>query len=336
MSSNSIYTTVDRVKYEDFNIPIKYRKEGEYEPFVYIIEETSSKRKYIGCRYADNCLVSDLGTIYFTSSKEIEWKDNLHSYVVLDIYQCETNYDAIILEEELITNNNAVRSSDYINLAHPSIGFSGGRPGFFTAIDQYGNKFFISREDERYINGELHGQRKGQKMPEDFCLGASNRMKDKVAVKDKDENFYLVETTDPRYISGELVPIATGREVSEETRKKISESNKNKVVSPETRKKMSQSRIGRFVSEETRQKLSDANKGKKRTPEQNKRNSIAQLGKKVSEEVKSKISSSISKKKWINNKEINKRVDVSDVDFYLSDGWILGRVKKDKTIVDLE
>ena len=50
--------------------------------------------------------------------------------------------------------------------------------------------------------------------------------------------------------------------LSEETRQKISEANKNKIVSKETREKMHEAWVGHEVSEETRKKISEANKGR--------------------------------------------------------------------------
>lgn len=58
-----------------------------------------------------------------------------------------------------------------------------------------------------------------------------------------------------------------GKKVNEETRKKIGEKNKlknkGKQHSQETRKKMSEKHKGKQFSEETRKKLSDSQKGKK-------------------------------------------------------------------------
>lgn len=53
------------------------------------------------------------------------------------------------------------------------------------------------------------------------------------------------------------------RRLSEETKRKISESNKGRTISEETRKKLSDSHKGVKLSEETRLKMSISNKGKK-------------------------------------------------------------------------
>ena len=55
---------------------------------------------------------------------------------------------------------------------------------------------------------------------------------------------------------------ALGYKHTEETKKKMSESHKGKQPTEETRKKMSESQKGKVVSEETRKKISMSNKGK--------------------------------------------------------------------------
>ena len=51
-----------------------------------------------------------------------------------------------------------------------------------------------------------------------------------------------------------------GRAVTEETRRKMSESHKGRTISDETRRKMSDAK--KTISDETRRKMSEANKGK--------------------------------------------------------------------------
>ena len=50
--------------------------------------------------------------------------------------------------------------------------------------------------------------------------------------------------------------------ISDETRKKMSESQKGRTLSEETRKKISEAKKGRIFSAETRKKLSEAKKGR--------------------------------------------------------------------------
>ncbi len=75
----------------------------------------------------------------------------------------------------------------------------------------------------------------------------------------------------------------TGREVSQETRDKISKANTGKRRTEEAKKKMSDRKIGRTLSREHVEKISASNKGKKRTAEQCKNISNSLKGKKHSE-----------------------------------------------------
>jgi hypothetical protein len=123
-----------------------------------------------------------------------------------------------------------------------------------------------------------------------------------------------------RDVSGELNPMF-GKTHSEETRKKISkkrgskkrydvtdkhrkiisDTHKNKIVSKETRKKISEALKGKYVgelnhmfgkthSEETRKKISEANKGNIPSEETRKKISEANKGNIPSEETRKKIS----------------------------------------------
>ena len=91
--------------------------------------------------------------------------------------------------------------------------------------------------------------------------------------------------------------------MTEETKKKISESKKGKHHSEEARKKMSESHKGRKLSEETRIKMSESRKGKIPWNKGKPGNSGSfKKGHKPSAEVKSKIN---IKKQYINeNNEI--------------------------------
>ena len=90
------------------------------------------------------------------------------------------------------------------------------------------------------------------------------------------------------------------KNMSEEVRKKISESLKGKTLSEEVRNKISESLKGKQFSEETRRKLSDANKGKTLSEEVRKKMSDAKKGKPapnkgipMSEEQKKKLSKKV-------------------------------------------
>ena len=84
--------------------------------------------------------------------------------------------------------------------------------------------------------------------------------------------------------------------MSEETKRKLSIANKGKTFSKETRKKISEANkghkcnVGHVVSEQTRKKISEANKGKRRSEEFGRVMSRHNRERVVSEESKKKMS----------------------------------------------
>lgn len=92
---------------------------------------------------------------------------------------------------------------------------------------------------------------------------------------------------------------------SEETRRKISESNKGRVVSEETRRKIGESNSGKIRTEETKKKLSEARKRRPPPSEETRRKiSEASKGKThtVSEATKEKLRIA-AKEQWERKKE---------------------------------
>jgi group I intron endonuclease len=117
-----------------------------------------------------------------------------------------------------------------------------------------------------------------------------------------------------------------GKHLSEETKKKISDANKNKNKTEETKKKISKTLIGTSLSEETKQKLKNRipwNKGKKLgesswnkdipcREETKQKIREANLGKKLSEETKKKIGEAHSgKKPYVITEETRKKMSKS-------------------------
>lgn len=99
----------------------------------------------------------------------------------------------------------------------------------------------------------------------------------------------IVSQETRRKISWSLTGRKVGKRkpITEETRKKLSESHKGHIVSEETRVKMSKARMGRVCLEETRRKISQANTGK---PKPSLMGNKYSLGKKHSKETKEKMS----------------------------------------------
>ena len=114
-----------------------------------------------------------------------------------------------------------------------------------------------------------------------------------------------------------------GKVFSEETKRKLSESQKGRVFSEETRRRMSEAKKGKNhkpFSEETRRKLSEAKKGKKRKPfseETRRKLSEANKGKVLTEETKRKLS---EMKYWNNGAKTIRSKECP------GEGWIRGRM----------
>lgn len=77
--------------------------------------------------------------------------------------------------------------------------------------------------------------------------------------------------------------------LSEETKKKIGESNKGKKRSPETVEKLRVSHLGYVVTDEAKKKLSNFNKGKKLSDNHKNKIAISNTGKIRTEEAKEKM-----------------------------------------------
>jgi len=75
--------------------------------------------------------------------------------------------------------------------------------GFLTVKDKDGNTFRISKNDPRYLSGELKHNLHGM-----------------IKVKDLEGNVFCVKNDDPRWLSGELVSSNLGSKRPEETTKK--------------------------------------------------------------------------------------------------------------------
>ena len=95
--------------------------------------------------------------------------------------------------------------------------------------------------------------------------------------------------------------------------------HKGAFMSEETRKKMSEAKKGKpsnnkgnhyFHSKETKQKISEANKGRQ-----------------MSEEQKRKLSNSIKGRIYINNGQTSKMINLNELDYYISLGYIKGKIK---------
>ena len=92
-----------------------------------------------------------------------------------------------------------------------------------------------------------------------------------------------------------------GKQLSEESRCKMSEAHKGKHLPAETRQKIAESHKGKHLSEEHRRKMSAALKGKRHSAEACKKMSESHKGKHLSAEHRNKLSEAKKGTSWWNN-----------------------------------
>lgn len=120
--------------------------------------------------------------------------------------------------------------------------------------------------------------------------------------------------------------------VNNQTKQKISNFNKGKIVSEEIRKKISNTEKGKKLSEETKKKISEASKKRFQNPEE--RRKISETQKRVrkgevhSSEWNKHVSDALKGRKWINNNIIQKFVFKDELNLYLEQGFKLGKLTK--------
>ena len=127
----------------------------------------------------------------------------------------------------------------------------------------------------------------------------------------------------------------SGWHLSQQSRDLISKSWKTRVVSEETRKKLSEANKGKKWSDEMRKRASVNNRGEKNSfygkhhTEETKRK-ISESHTNPSESVREKLSKSRTKSNmgrvWINDGKSNKFIKPEDVESFIQNGWIIGRI----------
>jgi len=106
-------------------------------------------------------------------------------------------------------------------------------------------------------------------------------------------DYYKSYEDDKGYNICKVAGSRVGMKHSKETRSKMSEAQKGKILSEEHKKKMSEAQKGKIISEETKRKIGEASKGrnvgKKRSEETRRKMSEVHKCKIFSEETKRKI-----------------------------------------------
>jgi hypothetical protein len=105
-------------------------------------------------------------------------------------------------------------------------------------------------------------------------------------------------------------------------------SQKMKKQTPEGNAKRSASLTGRVISEETKKKMSAAQLNRPKDKEDIRRDKIRAkaIGRPHSNTTKSKLSEIVSRTRWVNNGVNQKKVNASELTNYLELGWKTGRI----------
>lgn len=117
--------------------------------------------------------------------------------------------------------------------------------------------------------------------------------------------------------------------ISEDTRRKLSESHKGQLVSEKTRMKLSKALKGQQRSEETRKRIREAQKGKHHTEEARMKMSESHKGKHNSAEIRKKISEANKGRVYVNDGNKNRMIKPTELQDYLNMGYIQGFLKKE-------
>jgi hypothetical protein len=224
--------------------------------YVYKITDPVTGQFYYGSR---SCECNPNDDVYIGSP--YTWKPEDKSRLVKEIIKSDFNTrdDAMQYESDIIGRyiNDPLNENYHI----PSKGFHVN--GRVSVKDKYGNTFSVSVDDERFLSGEL----------KHITHGNDNYFHGKVTVRDGNNNTFQVELDNPRYINGELKHNWEGRYHTDKTKEIMSKNNGRpwlgKSLSDEHRKKISESMMGKRGhntgnkhSLETRIKMSEANRGK--------------------------------------------------------------------------
>lgn len=276
--------------------------------YIYKTTNLITNKIYVGQKHSNVFL----GERYLGSGKKL--KDSIAHYG-------KENFKAELIEEidsELLMDEREIYWINFYNATNKNIGYNISEGGNV-------NRTFIGGNNPFY--GKHHSEETRKKMSEN-------------------NSHYML-----------------GKHLSEETKNKIRYKNKNKIISNETREKLSLNAKtnpnygmkGKKVSDETKLKLSLSKLGKPSKAKgkvhitndlEDKMINLDELShylelgwrrgrKKFSQESCENISKGHLGKiphnigtKWMNKDEINKCVNIEEINTYLQEGWQIGMLKK--------
>lgn len=201
--------------------------------YVYRITNIKFNKHYYGSRSCKISPYKDIGIEYFSSSKDKVFKEdqiiNPQDYIYKVVFICQSREQALEKEIKLHNKFDVGINPNFYNRARQS------RNGFITngkvsVKDSRGNFFTVSKDDPRYISGELVGVTKGM-----------------ILVEGEDDIPFYISKDDPKYISGEIKPMKRGwakpgKKFSEEHKRKLSEASKGVPKSEEHRENIRKNR----------------------------------------------------------------------------------------------
>lgn len=277
---------------------------------IYKIINTINSKIYIGSHST-----YDINDLYMGSGTNLK-KDQIiygiNNFTKEIIHIFDNKSDMMLKENELV-NDEFVKRNDTYNIIK---GGGWNTSGCITVRDNNGSVFMVQKNDPRFTSGELVGSTKGL-----------------FNAKDKNDNIFKISKKDPRFISGELVGMTKGMSFVKDKNgnKLFINKNDNRILSGEL---VGHSK-GLFNAK-------DKNGNIFKTSVNDPRLLSGELvgstkGYLVSNETKLKLSKSKSGTGcgenntqygtcWINNilLNISKRINKSDLDLWIKDGWVIG------------
>ena len=214
---------------------------------IYEITNNINGKKYIGCHVTENINDGYMGSGSYL--KNAIKKYGIENFNKIFLYFCENEIEMLEKEKELV-NEEIVNSKDYYNLT------IGGKSWYHinSNLDNYrhffqnkvmlrgldGKVIKVDKSDERCVNNNFvsHIKNKANYKDKDGNIYMVNINDDRIKngeliainkglilVKDKNDKIYLIDKEDERYKNGDLICYWTGKNHSENTKKKIGEKN---------------------------------------------------------------------------------------------------------------
>jgi len=310
--------------------------------YFYKITNNINNHFYYGIHSTEN-----LNDGYMGSGKRLHYAYNKYgienfSKEIIKFFNSEE--EAFEYESEIV-NENLIKNPNCYNITNGGHGSWSHTKGKITVKDKDGNCFDVTKDDPRYLSGELIFIHKGT-----------------TTVKDKDGNCFRINIDDPRYISGELISVnkdipkkKTSIEKMKKSLKEYYKTHKWHGLSGENHpyygliwiKK--EEKCIRINKEELNKYLLDGWELGRELPKykgkiyiykffendkfENKAINKEELNKYLSNgwiKGQYKPNSKLKYKKTyvcklIDGKSISKTIHIEDLDKYLTDGWIKGR-----------